>query len=210
MSERAITTIGVGVILVVSILLLWRRWRLDPQNRMVPPLIITIFGGALFLYSYIWAFDFSSCTGGRTAFVCGLNQNQGILTFITLLIAVIAIWLTLLADENRRREQATTKRQELTALIQQTAREANHNLIHVAQETDLSGAFKTVPQLSVVYATTLYSPAMVRSFSLMLVHHAETLVRLHEVIQQAAGTSGRTRVSGLCGGVQVAEQDVWE
>jgi hypothetical protein len=94
MSERAITTIGLGVVLVVSMLLLWRRWRLDPQNRMVPPLIITIVGGAVFLYSYIWAFDFSSCARGRADFVCGLNQNQGILTFITLLIAVIAIWLT--------------------------------------------------------------------------------------------------------------------
>jgi hypothetical protein len=91
---------------------------------MVPPLVITIVGGAVLLYSYIWAFDFSSCTRGRIDFVCGLNQNQGILTFVTLLIAVIAIWVTLLADENRRREEATTRQKHVTTLIQLAVREA--------------------------------------------------------------------------------------
>jgi len=76
MSVRALATIGLGVVLVVLVLLLWRRWRLDPQNRMVPPLIMTIVGSVIFLYSYVWAFDFSSCPRGRADFVCGLNQNQ--------------------------------------------------------------------------------------------------------------------------------------
>lgn len=188
-SERTIATIGLSVPLAVSMVLLWRRWRSDPQNRIVPPLIITIFGSAVLLYSYVWAFDFSSCSRGRADFVCGLNENQGILTFVALLIAVIAVWVTLLAEEDRRREQATSKQQELTALIQQTVNETNHNLIHMAQETDRSGAFTGVPQLSVVYAATLHSPPMVGSFSPALVHLAETLVRVHEIVQQAAEKS---------------------
>lgn len=191
MSERTIASISAAIMLAFPMAILWRRWRADPQNRMVPPLIITVVGSALLVYSYVWAFDVSACTRGRTDYVCGLNQNQGVLTFVTLLIAVIAIWLTLLADENRRREQATSRQRELTTLIRQAAKETNHNLIHMAQETARSGVFKDVPQLSVVYAATLYSPGMAGSFSPALVHYAETLVRLHEMVHRAAAMSLR-------------------
>jgi hypothetical protein len=186
MSERTIISSGIALLLALFMLVLWQRWHRDPQNRMVPPLVITIVGGAVLLYSYIWAFDFSSCTRGRIDFVCGLNQNQGILTFVTLLIAVIAIWVTLLADENRRREEATTRQKHVTTLIQLAVREANHNLIHMAAETTPSGSFKGVPQLSVIDATTLYSPSMAGSFSPVLINYAETLVRVREMIERAA------------------------
>lgn len=116
----------------------WRSW--------VPGLIATSAGLTLSIATYLWVFEDGQC-GGTTSFTCRINGNQGILTLLTIVLAVLALWATALTRVWDRTEAARASAKHFSEVLDAAIAELRHNLIHVAMAFNDAKQLEVIPQI---------------------------------------------------------------
>jgi hypothetical protein len=135
---------AVGVVVVVA----WRK-RADPNWRpLLPGLVGTVVGAVVSLAAYLWVFEQSRCSG-REDVACMLNQNQGMLTFLTVILAVAAIWVAALNRHHDQRARRRAARLRASVALTSALDEIAHNLIHVSLAHHGTTSLHAVPQISI-------------------------------------------------------------
>lgn len=128
-------------------------------TNLKPAAIATIWGIGLFSATYFWGFEDGTCSSvGSVA--CRLNANQGVLTVLTLLLAILAVWATLLTRELDERARRRQMQDDLQAAVGEGFRECTHNLIHVAQAFNEHKVLRRLPQTSRLAIARLLQPDM--------------------------------------------------
>lgn len=124
-------------------LLAWKR--VKRLGTLQIGLVATSLGLSLSIATYFWVFTGGNCADSLS-FTCRMNGNQGILTLLTLVLAVIALWTSAIArySDQRRDERAAHSKfaQHLNAALG----EARHNLIHIAMAYGDGHALREMPQ----------------------------------------------------------------
>lgn len=147
----------IAAILLSGGTLAWWK-RADPEWRpLLPGILGTAFGVGLSIAAYVWFFETGSCSG-RGDVACVLNANQGPLTALTILLAVAALWVTLLVREFDRRADRRASRERAKVALEEAADEWAHNLIHIAIASNNDGELDYDPQVSVSHTARLFSP----------------------------------------------------
>jgi hypothetical protein len=135
------------------------RWLPQTWTSLKPAAIATVWGIGLFLATYFWGFQEGECSNvGSVA--CRINENQGVLTVLTLILAVLAVWATLLTRELDQRMRRRQMQDELRAAVGESFRECTHNLIHVAQAFSEDKVLRKLPQTSRLAIARLLQPDM--------------------------------------------------
>jgi hypothetical protein len=129
----------------------------ETWSSLKPAAVATVWGAGLFAATYFWGFEEGTCDG-VDSIACRFNANQGVLTVLTLILAVLAVWTTLLTRELDARAKRRQMQDELTAAVGEAFRECTHNLIHVAQAFSDDKMLQKLPQTSRLAVARLLQP----------------------------------------------------
>lgn len=144
----------------------------------------TAIGTSLLVASYFWAFEERGC-GGVENVACRLNENQGVLTLLALLLAVGAVWVTAVTRELDRRDRERSAREDLRNCLVAAVLECDHNLIHVAVALRGTLTLHEVPQLTVNATSRLRDdPALRHRLPDALLIHADAVCRNFEQLDR--------------------------
>lgn len=142
----ALIAIAVELALVATALWLWRG---AETRRLVPIVGATAAGFLVAACAYFFVFQIGAECAGRGDFGCQVNSNQGVLTTLGLVLALGAVWTTVLIRffDQRAKDRALSERVEMALLA--AMEEVRHNLIHVAICYDRDGSFEKLPIVKV-------------------------------------------------------------
>jgi hypothetical protein len=182
---RLLATVAIVVVCGTAGFLLFRAWSKNRTGPLVPGAAATIMGVGIFAESYLWLFDISDCNG-RGDITCALNENQGLLTFLAVIIAVLTIWITVLANESNRRAVMRVENEELRTTLLGAVDEAIHNLMHLALcYNEQRTRFESLPQLSTFSVAELSSRNFRRSVASGVIRYADLMLRNYARIENA-------------------------
>lgn len=163
-----------------SALVLWRFPKAWKSMKLAA--VATVWGLGLLLATYFWAFDGSHCSDALSV-TCRVNENQGVLTLLTILLAVLALWATLLTRELEEREKKRIEQSDLEAAVAEAFHEATHNLIHVAQAFDQDKSLRRLPQTSRLAVARLLQPGMATKLPRRYKLSVDAVYRTWELLQ---------------------------
>ena len=154
------------------------------------PLLAGIVGTAaatsVSIAAYLWLFEREGCSG-RGDIACVLNENQGTLSLLALVLAAVGLWVVAI---NRLTDRLSARRaasDQAFVALRAALEEAEHNLIHVACKTDIGRNQLTgPPQLSILQATALLQPDVRPLLDALVVQSAENLLRNYDGFRRAA------------------------
>ena len=159
--SAAVLEVG-GEILVVLVpatvgTLMWRAKRDDVRwTPFLGGIVATGVGLSVAIATYFWVFSDGGCEGSE-AFTCRLNGNQGVLAGLGIVLAVVALWTTVLTREFDRRRAAAAGERRFSEALDSAIGEVRHNLIHVAVNTHADGSVDAVPHVSALRVEELLS-----------------------------------------------------
>jgi hypothetical protein len=105
------------------------------SRRLLPAIVVTGLGASLLIASYLWWLELGKCQS-RGDLVCVLNENQGYLTLLALLLAAAGVWATLITSETVRHRAAIREARQARDALQAALEEVHHNLLHIALAFD--------------------------------------------------------------------------
>jgi hypothetical protein len=171
--------LAIVIFLVVPLGLAWWK-RTDTDWRpFLPGIVATGCGVALSISAYEWVFETAQCNG-HSDVPCVLNSNQGLLTVLTVILAVAALWVTLLVRELDRRAERRAARQKAKVALEEAADEWAHNLIHIAIASDDRGALEYGTQVSVDHTDRLFDPEIAALLGEKIMRRSDRLRRTYE------------------------------
>ena len=173
-----------GILIFAAILtgglliLAYRLWANPERRPLVPAAIGTAIGVAAFAVSYAWVFQVGSRCTGRGDLGCQLNANQGVLTLFGLVLAVGALWTTLLIRyfDQRAARQSLARRADAALLA--ALEEVRHNLIHMALAYEGGQELQGWPMLKTEHVAALLSEPVRQEIDAEVIRRAEALTRL--------------------------------
>jgi hypothetical protein len=150
---------------------------------LFPGVVVSVLGLILVVVSYLWLFEAPHTCMGRDDFPCMINSNQGFLTLLGLLIAVVALWTGIVANAvGRRREGQEAEARTRTAVCD-AIDELHHNLQHIAGSYR-GNQIRLVPQITVDSTLALLEPANRLQLSSAVIKAIEPLRRNAERLKE--------------------------
>ncbi len=155
-------------------------------RRLVPVIVATALGVGVAGVAYIWIFQEGPQCSGRADFACQLNANQGVLTLLGLVLAIGALWTTVLIRFFDQRSEARSLRSRVDMALTGAMEEVRHNLIHVALAYSHSGDFTDLPVIKIDETCRLLDEPVRRMLSPQVVRGAELIQRNYAVLADLA------------------------
>src|SRR5947208_1991617 len=150
--------VGVMAMPVMGALYYQRRFKADAfYGPLFPGVVVTALGAIALVGSYLWVFQQGTCDS-RSAVACMVNQNQGVLTFVALVIAVVGLWTSVVTAAATRKRNEKEARDRTATAVRDSIQELYHNLEHV------TGAYRgnqlmIVPQITMDSTLALFGEA---------------------------------------------------
>jgi hypothetical protein len=129
---------------IAVVVIVWLRRDAD-MRRLIPVVIATASGLAVAAASYFFLFQVGENCSGRADFACEINANVGMLTLLGLVLALGAVWTTVLIRFFDQRSQSHELQRRADTALLSAMEEVRHNLIHVALSYDHDGKFTDLP-----------------------------------------------------------------
>jgi hypothetical protein len=146
----------------------------------------TAVGSVVSVAAYLWVFEGSGCDG-RGDFACMLNENQGVLTFVALILAVAGLCVAAWYRERDARSARRSARERAKNALHEALEEASHNLIHVAEAYDREKrVLRSVPQLSAADTSYLCDQQFRLRFDRRIIRAAQNMGRNLEGVERSS------------------------
>lgn len=172
--------------LLATGVLAWKKRR-DPRWRpLLPGLVGTVVGTVASLATYLWVFERESCNG-RGDVACMLNQNQGVLTFMAIVLTVSGLWGATLQRRAAERAAKRAAAARARLALQAAADELHHNLIHVALAYDEDHDLISRPQINAHAVRHLLDPEVRLAIHPQVSQGADGVVRNLDAMAAASG-----------------------
>jgi hypothetical protein len=146
--------------------------------------IATGVGLSLAIATYFWAFEAGECSGvGDVS--CRINENEGILTVLTIVLAVIAIWTSALSRASDKRNARLSAEKRFAQHLDSAIGECRHNLIHIAMAYNDTGDLKRIPQVQIYRARDLDTPEFKEHLPVRVRNLLNSVVRMGSKMPQS-------------------------
>lgn len=119
--------------------------------------VATGLGLSLAFATYFWVFETGACADVGSV-SCRINANEGILTVLTIVLAVIALWTAALGRTIDRRQERDSADRRFAQHLEAAVGESRHNLIHIAMAYNRQNRLARMPQVQVFRARDLDTP----------------------------------------------------
>ncbi|MBS1891049.1 MAG: hypothetical protein JST59_07140 [Actinobacteria bacterium] len=173
------------LVAALGVLTVWLR-RDEELRRLVPAVIGSAAGLLAAAATYIWLFQVGPQCTGRGDFGCQLNANQGVLTLLGLVLALGALWTSVLMRFFDQRSANRELKNRADSALLAALEEIHHNLIHIALSYDDSQTFRGIPILKTSETAQLLRQPIRNQFYEGILHGAERIEIQFTAIQRLA------------------------
>lgn len=186
---------AIALIAAGASLTAWRLRNRTQFARLLPGALVTVLGLLVLIAVYRWGFSDASC-GGRGDVVCLTNSNQGVLTVIALLLAVLAVWVEVVSRHSREHKEAEDRSVRVHQAVGHAIGESTHNLLHAALCYTNGQMLRTPWGIAIDDICALNQTEYRHDVDDRVLGHVDKIRRTFEAVQEWRGQKMNEQASG--------------